>query len=51
MGRVANYQTRLLRDTSSLALNASRDGASTTTLGNLFQCFTKGFTVPEDTVK
>jgi len=29
--RVANQQTRLPRATSSLALNASRDGASTTT--------------------
>ena len=33
MCRVANQQTRLPRATSSLALNASRDGASTTTLG------------------
>ena len=33
-------QTRLPRATSSLALNASRDGASTTSLGNLFQCLT-----------
>jgi len=40
MCRVANHQTRLPRATSSLALNASRDGASTTSLGNLFQCFT-----------
>jgi len=31
---------RLLRATSSLALNASRDGASTASLGNLFQCVT-----------
>ena len=36
MCRVANQQTRLPRATSSLALNASRDGASTTSLGNLF---------------
>ena len=35
MCRVANHQTRLPRATSSLALNASRDGASTTSLGNL----------------
>ena len=28
------------RATSSLALNASRDAASTTSLGNLFQCLT-----------
>jgi len=40
MRRVANHQTRLPRATSSLALNASRDGASTTSLGNLFQCIT-----------
>ena len=40
MCRVANHQTGLPRATSSLALNASRDGASTTSLGNLFQCIT-----------
>ena len=40
MGRVANHQTRLPRATSSLALNASRDQASTTSLGNLFHCVT-----------
>jgi len=40
MCRVANQQTRLPRATSSLALNASRDGASTTSLGYLFQCVT-----------
>ena len=38
MCRVANHQTRLARATSSLALNASRDGASTTSLGRLYQC-------------
>jgi len=38
MYRVANQQTRLPRATSSLALNASRDGVSTASLGNLFQC-------------
>jgi len=38
MCRVTNHKTRLHRATSSLALNASRDGASTTYLGNLFQC-------------
>ena len=37
MCRVANLQTRLPRATSSVALNASRDGASTTSSGNLFQ--------------
>ena len=36
MSRVANQQTRLPRATSSLALNACRDGASTASLGNLF---------------
>ena len=35
MCRVSNHQTRLPRATSSLALNASRDGASTASLGNL----------------
>jgi len=40
MCRVDNHQTRLPRATSSLALNASRDGTSTTSLGNLFQCVT-----------
>ena len=38
MCRVANQQPRLPRATSSLALNACRDGASTASLGNLFQC-------------
>ena len=41
MCRVTNHQTRLPRATSSLALNASRDGASTNSLGNLFQCVSK----------
>jgi len=36
MCRVASHQTRLPRATSSLALNACRDGASTASLGNLF---------------
>ena len=40
MCKVTNHQTRLPRATSSLALNSSRDGASTTSLGNLFQCVT-----------
>ena len=40
MCRVANHQTRLPRATSSLAFNAPRDGASTASLGNLFQCVT-----------
>jgi len=33
MCRVTNQQTRLPRATSSLALNACRDGASTASLG------------------
>ena len=33
-------QIRVLRALSSLTLNVSRDGASTTSLGNLFQGFT-----------
>ena len=36
MCRVVNHQTRLPRATSSLALNASWDGASTASLGSLF---------------
>ena len=35
---VANQQPRLPRATSSLALNACRDGASTASLGILCQC-------------
>ena len=35
MCRVSNQQSRLPRATSSLALNACRDGASTASLGNL----------------
>ena len=38
MCRAANHQPRLPRATSSLALNACRDGASTASLGSLFQC-------------
>jgi len=38
MCRVTNQQTRLPRATSSLALNACRDGASAASLDNLFQC-------------
>jgi len=38
MYRVANHQTRLPRTTSSLALNASRDGASNSWHGPLTQC-------------
>jgi len=36
MCRVANQQPRLPRATSSLALNACRDGASTASSGTLF---------------
>ena len=36
MCRAANHQPRLPRATSSLALNACRDGASTASLGNLW---------------
>ena len=46
MCRVANHQTGLPRATSSLALNACRDGASTASLGNLFHlvvgCWSQG---------
>ena len=34
------HQTRLLTALFSLAWNTSRDGASTASLGNLFQCLT-----------
>jgi len=40
MSRDIFHYTRLLRAPSSLALNTSREGASTASLGNLFQCFT-----------
>ena len=52
MDRVTNQQTRLLRATSSLASDASRDGASTASWGNLFQCITalwvKNFLLPSN---
>jgi len=38
--RDTSLYTRLLKAPSSLALNASRVGASTSSLGNLFQCLT-----------
>ena len=38
IGRDTSHCTRLLKAPSSLALNASREGASTASLGNLFQC-------------
>ena len=41
-GRATNlqicYKTKLLRAPSNLALNAYREGASTASLGSLFQC-------------
>ena len=40
MGRDTFHFTRLLKASSNLALNTSREGASTTSLGNLFQCLT-----------
>lgn len=40
MCRVTNHLTRLPRATSSLTLNASRNEASTISLGNLLQCVT-----------
>jgi len=39
-GRDSFHQTRLLRATSNLALNAAREGAATASLGNLFQGLT-----------
>jgi len=39
MSRDIFNQTRLLRALSNLTLNVSRDGESTTSLGNLCQCF------------
>ncbi|KAK4830120.1 hypothetical protein QYF61_008547 [Mycteria americana] len=38
MSRVIFHYIRLLRALSNLTLNISNDGASTTSLGNLFQC-------------
>jgi len=40
MCRVANQQTRLPRATSSLALNACRDGGTHSLLGQPVQCVT-----------
>ena len=39
-GRDIFHQTRLLKATSNLALSTPREGASTTSLGQLFQCLT-----------
>jgi len=40
IGRIATHWIRLPRAPYNLVLNASRDGASTTSLGNLCQCHT-----------
>ena len=40
MGRDTFHYTRLLKVPFNLALNASRQGTSTASLGNLFQCLT-----------
>uniref|UniRef100_A0A8C3JRC5 Zinc finger C2HC domain-containing protein 1A n=1 Tax=Calidris pygmaea TaxID=425635 RepID=A0A8C3JRC5_9CHAR len=40
LGRDTSHQTRLLQAPSSLALNPSRDGAATASLGNLGQALT-----------
>jgi len=40
MGRNTFHYSRLLKAPSSQALNISREGASTTSLDNLFQCLT-----------
>ena len=40
IGRDTSLQTKLFKAPSSLALNAYREGASTASLGNLFQCLT-----------
>ena len=40
MGRAATHQTGLPRAPSNVALNSSRDGAPTASLGSSFQCLT-----------
>jgi len=40
MGKDTFHQTRLRKAPSNLALNTAREGADTTALGNLCQCFT-----------
>jgi len=40
MGRDPFHQTRLLKALSNLALNTSREGAATASLGNLCQALT-----------
>lgn len=40
MVRDTFHQTRLHEDPSSLDFNASKNGAPTTSVGNLFQCLT-----------
>lgn len=39
MGRDTFHESRLLKGPSTLALNSSRDGATTTSLRNRFHCF------------
>ena len=51
MRRVASLQIMLPRATSNLALNASRDEASTTSLGNLFQVHAVKSTLMGDSIK
>jgi len=38
MGRDTFHYTRLLKAPSNLAFNTAREGAATTSLGNLFKC-------------
>ena len=40
MGKDIFHYIRLIKAPSNLTLNTSNDGASTTSLGNLFQCLT-----------
>jgi len=40
MSRDIFYQPRVLRAPSNLALSSAREGAATSSLGNLCQCFT-----------
>lgn len=43
IGRDTSHKIRFLKVQSSLTLNTPNDGASTTILGNMFQCFTTLF--------
>jgi len=40
MGRDTFHYARLLKASSKLDMNTAKDGASTVSLGNLFQCLT-----------